>query len=736
MNPREELVRKMVLAGKSDEEITSALAAFDAQGTPAAAERPGILSRVGSAISGGVNAINKRVADGLGPSFQQEDIGRGARGVLQMAQGAAMGGVDELAGVTNALFHPWKPIEAYKEGSAAVRGEDLKGQKEAGKFGSLALRAAGGAMVPAGAMGELAQARVPIARNAGKLLRGLTELASGVVPAAAVGTVGGALEAEPGKRAVGGMIGGATGTALGALLTAAPMVGRSIRDYFGLDRGGTARRRVSESLNTIMERQGRPDDVMTGDLMDERNAPNALRYAREQREAPGTFARGKRLMDRSPETQQLAGEVANSSIPSERSLGRLAARREQAQNSHLARDLSDAVGAQPNVSAEVVRDTRNAGLQQFEDAFYPQLFETFPDPVNTPAAQEVFELGRAELPRYVDAIRRNQALRSEPLDELLGTIGNTATPTLEGMHRLKTQVGSALRNMDASAAAGNLSDEANALRGSLATYQDRLRDALQSAPMTDPGSGMTAGDLYALAQQRGAQTRGQVGALESGLDLAGDGMRGYTAGQALQEAATTPGGEAALRQGVATGVRNASTAKNANNEGFLKRIAQTQDTREAVDALAPTRGQATLFGKRMRDRIAMAETNKLQTGAKTGAKEILKGSRARGTALGLGEAGVLGSAAMGNPSGAAKGIRLAGGALAAKGLEGFRGGATSEAADQLRDLLSRGSGDMNIPSIYFDLLMANARLQQQRAIDAARRGAVIGTASGTLWKNH
>lgn len=735
MNPRDELLDRLIRENKSDEEITAALAQFDAQNTPSQppAKPQGVLSRVGGAIADGYNTINRRVAESVGR--EPEQPGRILRSGLQMAQGAAMGGVDELAGVTNALFHPWRPIEAYKEGSTAVRGEDIKGQKEAGKFGSMALRATGGAMVPAEAMGALAQARIPIARNAGKLRRGITELASGVIPAAAVGTVAGGLEAEPGKRASGAAVGGATGGILGALLTATPMAGRTLRDYFGLDRGGTVRRRASEAVNTIAERQGVADDVMTGDLTRPGVAPRAMATAQAQREQPGTYARGKRYMDRSPETQQLAAEVANASTGSERVMGRLATRREQAQNSHLARDVSDAIGAQPGVSAEVARDAANTQLQQFEDVFYPQLFEAFPDPVNTREAQEVFALGQAELPRYVDAIRRNQALRSEPLDELVGQIGQTVTPTLEGMHRLKTLVGSALRNMEASAAAGTLSDEANALRGSLTTYQQRLRDALHNAPAIDPASGMTAGDLYAMGQQRGAQTRAQVDAVESGLALAGDGMRGYTAARALQEAGGVAGGPEALRQGVATGVRNASTAKDVNNPAFLRRIAQTQDTREAVNALAPTPGQATLFGKRMRDRVAMAETNKMQTGRQTGAKEILKGSRARGTALGLGEAGVIGSAAMGSPEGLAKGVRLAGGALAAKGLEGFRGQATSEAADQLRDLLTRGSGDAAIPMIYFDLLMANARLTQQRAIDAARRGAVAGTVGANLWKN-
>lgn len=639
----------------------------------------------------------------------------------------AMPAADETVGVlagAQALGRGQNPIKEYDKVRSFMKDRFRKADAESGDLGAAARL--GTMFLPAGAAGLGAEA-IKVGTRAGPAMRAVQELGTGALTGAGYGAASGALNAEPGERLKAAGVGLGAGALLGTFLTGVPMAARGVRDYFGGNRAGTATRRVSEAANEVLKRQGVPEDRISGDLTNPAVAPNARAAANALYEQPGTFASGKRIMDTSPEMRELSKDAANASPAAERTMEQMARGRVRAQNPALAEDFAQGIGAAPNVNAERLRDLRAEQLTQTENTLYPQLFAAYPNPVKTPEAVGAWKMADDLLPKYTAAVQRNQALASQPMDEIVQMIGKTPTPTLEGMHRLKTQVGSALKALGSQEAAGNISDEGVALQRSLTIFQDRLRHALETAPNG-------AGQIYSGIQAMGATGRTTNDLIAAGLDLAGPKIAGYPAEQAMADATQRlPGsGPAALRAGAATRVSNTADALPFDSNTLLNQLGKEPATQQAVEALAKDPKAAAQFAKNMQDRLAMEETNAMQLGGATKQKEILKGARARGTALGYGEAGALGGVASGNPLSALRGAKLAGGALLAKALEGRRGLAVQDAGDELTQFLLRNPGERGVPLAFFDMLLANARLQQQRLTRAAQRGAVAGALGGSL----
>lgn len=736
MNPRDELLSRLIRENKSDAEITAALAEFDTSQAPAPPASGGesLLSRAGDAVMSGINTVNKRVADGLGR--KPEDAGGIPRrfGEAAMSAVGAIPGSDEALGALagwQSLQRGQNPIEGYKTARKALNDRFKQADSASGSLGTAAR--VGTMFLPIGPAARGVKAAVNVGTRTGRVARAAQELGIAAGTGAAYGGAAGALNAEGTDRIKEGLKGGAFGGLFGTFLAGLPMVGRGLRDYVGGDIKGTKTRRVSEALNEVLERQGVPADKMRGDLTDiataPAKAPNAWKAATGLVEAPGSYASGKRVMDASPEMRELAKDAANASPQAERALGLLAQKRVRQQNPALAQDFAEGIGARPGVNAERARDAITEQTSQLENQLYPKLFQAHPDPVETEQAISTWKMADELLPKYANAVQRNQQLASQPMNEVVRVIEDQPVPTMEGLHRLKVLTGSALRALGKQESAGSLSDEGVALQRSLSLFQSRVRDALETAP---------GGDIYAGIQAMGASRRAATDALDAGLEVAGPKMRGYTAKQALDQAqaALPQGGGAALRQGAATRVANDASAAKFDSNEILGQLAKEPATQEAVDALAADPKNAALFAKKMRDRIAMQETNAMQLGGATKQKEILRGARSRGTAAVLGEAGAVAGAVTGNPARVGQGAALAGGAMLSKLLDTFRGKALEGAGDELAYFLSRGSGNrQQIPLLYFDNLMANARLQQQRLQNAARRGVVAGGAAAAATRD-
>jgi len=603
------------------------------------------------------------------------------------AQGATYNWLDEgIAGI-RAL----SPNVTYKEAAAD---EQRKVDEARSRMGGLATVAelAGGVAVPGIGVSKLA-AKVPVATRGAQLAKQIgTAAASGAVG----GAVGGAGNARAGEKVNAAKNNALLGALFGAGVATAGAAGRQAARYLGAKNAVGATEKTADALLESMERQGLPNGT----------EDDVARYAIS---LPRPSASGMRVMDVNGPMQELGVDAARSNKVIERQFDDIAAARKATQNTDIADDFADAMGTKRGVEAPRVSDAITKGIKQYEDQAYAQLFARNPNPVRTPAAQEVVEDIRTYLAQLPHAEEASRVLSGGNIDDIL----QGGDYTLEGLHRLKTAVGGRAAALNARKMEGQLTDEE---QGRLIAYtglSERLRNVIQKAP---------GGKDWSKIQRAGERARRATDALSEGQDVMSGPLTGYKAEQALNEASSPlasgqafPKGAQRLREGAASRVRDEARQATQGSDAFINRFAEQDATQDAVNALAPAPDKAARFKQNMQDRRAMAETNRLQGSRSTQQKEILKGARARSTALALGEAGGLGSLLMGGGGDGLKGsLRLAAGAMAAKALEGGRRKATEKAASDLARLLQRNANDPAVTGMFYDMAMALQRLQRGR----------------------
>ena len=605
------------------------------------------------------------------------------------AQGASMGWADEGVAALRAL----SPNTTYAE--AAVD-EQRKVDEARQKLGGLATVAelAGGIAVPGLGVGALAS-KIPVATRGAQLAK---QFGTAVASGALTGAAGGAGSARAGEKLHGMGTGAGVGALFGAMVGAGGPIARQVGRYLGAKNATTATEKASDALLEAADRQGQ--DLATD--------ADVQRYAMGLRQ-PGVA--GKRVMDSSREMRELGVDAARANKDVEREFEQLAIAREAEQNPAIAGRVREALDV-PNISAKRAQGSTTALLKGRENTLYKQLFQQFSQPIQTPEMVTAWQDVADEMPKYIDAIRKNARLSQQSVNDLMDVTGSA--PTLEGAHRVKSAMARVLKALKKKEAAGTLGeDEAQALFA-LGNFQSRFTDAIKAAP---------GGKEYGMIQEIGRQGRAVREALRTGetvMQEDPDVIR-----QMVVTLGSKRGGaqaQQALRQGAGSAATRELADMTQGADAALNKYARNIGTQERISSLAPSQQRGDQFRRDMQDLVDMAETNKLQQSKSTSQKEILKGSRARSTALAFGEAGGIGSLLTGGDM--TSPIRLAGGALLAKMFEGGRAGATEQAASQLANLLRKGSNDPDVPLVFYDMAMALQRLQRGRIVRQAGAAAL------------
>lgn len=605
------------------------------------------------------------------------------------AQGASFGWADEAVAGVRAL----SPNTTYKDAAAD---EQRKVDEARQKLGGLATVAelAGGIAVPGIGTTKAVAGAAKVGSRGAQLGK---QVATAVGAGAASGGLAGAGYGRAGQKGEDAVAGAGTGALFGLFASLAPAAVRQGGRYLGMKTETTATEKTADALQDVIARQGKTP-----------NRAEALKFASEM---VGPSASGKRIMDTSREMQELSVDAAHSNKAVERTFDKLADQRIAGQNTALADDFAAGVGAKPGVDADRIVDRVKDQIKQFEDVNYPALFAKHPGGVNDPQVARAWD----EVSTYLKSIPQNMEANQVLADRAISDLMDQDGLTLQGLHRLKTALGDRASALNMKKVAGNLSDDEAGRMVAYSAFTDRLKTLISNVP---------GGKEWAQLQNEGAKARALVDALEGGKDLMGANLKGYTAEKGLADArASLPGkGAPGYRQGAASRVRDEARQATQGSDAFLNRLTQQDATTDVVDALG-TPQSAQDFRRNMGDRRAMSETNKLQKSKATGQKEILKGARARSTALAFGEAGGFGSLLTG---GDVKGpLRLAGGALLAKAAEGRRGKATEQAAGSLAELLRSRADDPDARDMFYDMAMALERLQRKRISRQAGASAAL-----------
>ena len=575
----------MIAAGKSDEEIAAAVSRMGSLPTAAPVDQTG--PRAGG---GGLQPI--------------ADIAR------MGAQGASMGWADEGVAALRAL----SPNTTYAEAAAD---EQRKVDEARQKLGGLATVAelAGGVMVPGIGAGKLAS-KIPVATRGAQIAKQVgTAAASGAIS----GGLSGTGNARAGEKGAGAIKGASAGALFGTLVGSLGPISRQVWRYMGAKNETVAREKAADALLEAADRQGTPLPTEN----------DVVKYAVNLRQ-PG--ASGKRVMDTSREMQELGVDAARANTGIEREFDALAAQREATQNAGIAGDVREALDV-PNISGKKAQDSARELLKQRENTLYAQLFKAYPQPIQTSQMTKAWGDVSDEMPKYVEALRKNARLSEQNLSDLMDMTG--MAPTLEGAHRVKSAMSRAIKVLQKKQQAGTLGEDESQALYALANFQKRFTNAIKSAP---------GGQAYRQIQEIGRQGRAVGEALKTGETLMQEDP--YVIQKTVQGVVAKPGGpqvEKALRQGVGSGVTRELLDQTQASDAALNKYARNAGVQDRIADLAPTPQRASDFRRNMQDRVAMAETNRLQRNRSTQQSEILKGARARSTALAFGEAGGIGS---------------------------------------------------------------------------------------------
>lgn len=631
--------------------------------------------------------------DATGPRAGGGGLQPVADAARMFGQGATFGWGDEATAAVRSLG----PNTTYKQAASEEQGKVDAARRNLGGLATAA-ELAGSFAVPGLGVEAAVTKGAKVATRGAQLGK---QIVAGTAAGGISGALSGAGQARTGEKVEGGVSGGKSGALLGLFLSSALPAARQIARYAGLRHGITTSEKVSDALQDANERQGyKPtlDDTrrQVVDVMQKNRDP----------------ASGKRLMDASREMQELSVDASRANKTVERDLEAFTKGRTKTQNNDLVGDAAEALGLPAVVNAGQRSDKIGATLKQFEDGAYGPLFAAHPGEITTPAARKAWNTTIDRLRPYAKELDAIQEIADEPLSDVLVN----GVPTLEGFHRLKSSIGGAVRGLEGKKAIGGLNPRETRQLRALSKFQGRLRDVIDGTP---------AGQDYALIQKVGSDMRRQQELLSEGGDLTRGAMDKYTATKARSGAQQSLGsaGERELRIGATSQLADEAAQTTRGGQGFLDRMSDQQATEETIGALAPTKAHADKFLDRMSDRRAMAETNALQKSKATGQKEILKGARARSTALAFGEAGGWGSFLTGNmPKGSGS---LALGAMVAKAMEGRRAKSTEDAAAAIAKLLKGGPGDAKTMLPYEMLATYLERLQRSRIAGGAAASAAL-----------
>lgn len=608
-------------------------------------------------------------------------------------QGATLGWGDEATAAVRSL----SPNTTYKEAAADEQRKVGEARQKMGGLGT-AIELAGGFAAPGLGTFKGVQAGAKVATRGAQLGK---QILGGTLAGGASGAIAGAGNAVAGEKGDEALRGGRNGALLGLFLSSAAPAARQVARYVGARRAVTAEEKASDALQEMAKRQGYAPT--TGGV---------LKQAEDVMGSNSNAASGKRLMDTSREARELSVDVARANPAVEKELEALTGARAATQNKDLVGDAAEAMGLRGIVNAPERSGKIGEALKKFEDSAYGPLFAANPGEVKSRSARKAWDVVTSRLKPYAKELSAMQDIADEPLEDVLVNGG----PTLEGFHRLKSSIGGAVRGLQGKKAVGGLNPRETRQLRALTKFQGRLRDVIDATP---------AGKDYAILQKIGSDFRKQQELLEAGGDLTKGAMLGSAAREGRKKASDMLGttGERELRIGAASQLADEAAQTTRGGQGLLDRMAGQDATQEVIDALAADPKAAQTFASKMRDRVAMAETNKMQASKATGQRELLKGARARSTALAFGEAGGWGSFLTGNmPTGSAP---LAMGALVAKALEGRRGKSTEDAAAALASLLKASPTDEKSRLLYQALASSLERMQRNRIAGGAAASAAL-----------
>lgn len=589
-----------------------------------------------------------------------------------------------------AALRAMSPSTTYANALREEQGATAAARETLGPGGTLAAEL-GGSLVGPGVSAAKLAAKIPAATRGAQLLKQIgTATASGAI----AGGLSGAGASDAGDMMGGAKRGAATGALLGGAIGVVAPAGRAVGRYFGAKQETTAREKAAEALQNAAKLAGF-DDVES--------------YL-AKRVRPG--ASGRRVIDFDREMQELGLDAARASHKAEKTLEEMAEGRKAVQNTAIAGDVRDALGA-ADLPAEKARQSTMALVKKREAPLYDLLFKRYPDPIQQGDMVAAWTDARAELPKYIRALRKNAKLSQQSLDELM----QGEAPTLQGAHRLKSAMGRAVRVLEKKKASNTLgSDEAQELFA-LGNFQARLEQAIANAP---------GGAEYGMIQDIGARGRAVRDAITKGEKALTEDP--FVVQQDLNKALGSIGGDPAVRgyrQGAASAFTQRAKDATAGAKELLNDVTATPGVQERMRTLATVPAKADQFAAKMRDRALMAETDAQQIGRATAPREILPGARARSTALQFGESGGWGNLLAGQSPG--PGFKLAAGATIAKLLQGRRGEATSRAADLLADLLQRAGDDPEAADQFRTIAAFLQKVNRSRT--AAQAGLAAGSAS-------
>lgn len=665
---------------------------------------------VAGVMGGGHN--RKKVREWLNAQDQQAGyLGGGAKAVSMLVPYNGIGSVINAAGRT---------VNAARGGVAGAR-----------------------ALGPAGAAVEQAARLLPA-----WLQRAVVNTGTG----AAIGGTAGAFSAEPGDRMrgmkTGATVGGATGLAIGA----ASDIARGVQNYAGLRTKALGRERASEALNTQRGMVRDPRGAKYGDT------PNEVdRYVSDVQAQASDAPSSYRLMDTSPEARELTRNTAILGTDAERNLERIARQRIAEEGRGVEQDVNQALGVHaPLPHANQESRQLEAIIRRENDAALNPIWQQHPDPITDPPTLEAWRDIRTELAGIPNAIESRQVLSrrnngpaiQHAMDAspsgVLDARGNPIMlpaipemPNLKAVHEAKQAlqtVISAIREtpnptelqalqLPAFQAAKDRLAGMNLARvPGGAAYQARMEEASKQWLMNDQ---LHAGQE--IGKKLGTMPHEDVTDALRGVvntQIHGQPIDPTTAQNALQ----------ATRHGVASQVRQEIGAVQGAIPGEAGAVLDKMRTRNVRDNMVPLAGaipggtqqSATAAVDRMQNRLSqrqeMRVTNRQQIGKETAQREILKGSRGKGTAAAFGEGATLGGLA--TASLPIQAMKLTAGAKLARVLEGRRSLATDAAAEELHRLLAM---DPRSPG-FLDAYRATANhlrdAQMQRmARQAGRAGA-------------
>lgn len=718
MNPREQLVAQLVDAGKSDEEIRQALQAFDARQLPSSAPKD-VLPEDNR---GNPNSERRLVGDLTSPK-------KWLKAIPTAIDQATFGGLDEaVAGVMGGGEHNRVKVRRWLDKQNEESGWAGDIGQAAALFAPFSLGKIGAGLVPAKVAGRAVPAVVR---------QGVPAMATG----SAYGALAGGLSAEPGDRLRAAGSGAKMGAAVGGAAAAVAAGGRKMGEYLGMRTTAVAGQKASQALRNLQEAQGIGADDVAG-----------AQYAQEARGRAAQAPDGYAFMDDSPQTRTLARNVAIPSTRADRDLEELVTSRAQREASDVEGDVNSVLGLQRRESASAVGRKMGENIADIESDLNP-IFQAHARPIDErqfPDVVDAFRDIESTSRRLIQKIADRQTNQGLPVSQMIVQGQGGTRPTLQAIHELKKSLQALTSYANEAMAAKSTKSitaddiaEARSLNGAV----DRLLEGVRPVP---------GGQQYLDVLGRSARERLIQDQLEAGGEMAGKLQTTpwedtHATVQKVADArihhvpidpTTQRRSLGALRKGVASDVANdlasvAGKELETGNAGNVLEKLRARNVQESLVPLIGSRPNMTQRGaeesrdwlqNRLSQRATMRLANKEQVAKSVGTQEILPGSRAKGTALGLGEAGILGSPLSGGSPGPA--ARLAAGALFAKFLEGRRGMATERAAEDLARLLGMRPSDPSFVPYYRLLLEGSTRQATKNVATGMGAAAAANAVTG------